>query len=280
METSQPIVDTPVEIHSEFLHWTSVIAGALVAAALSIILITFGASIGLSVASTSPTWRGTSSTFVLLSGLFLLLSALVSFGFGGYIAGRLRRTWNPGAHSDWVEFRDGAHGLTSWALGVVISVLVATAITASVSSRTAPTTAASAETSVGEKLIAYDLDRVFRSDRRNTGDLTYSRAEASRILLAATGREGAKSDDRAYLGRLIARETAIAQPEADRRADEALAATATAVKKARQSAVILGFSIAAALLLGAAAAWYAARLGGEHRDQAQGIPLSWRLERI
>jgi hypothetical protein len=280
VETSQTVTAIPVEVRSDFLHWTPIIAGALVASALFIILITFGSAIGLSVASTSPTWRDTSSTFVLLSGLFLLLTALVSFGFGGYIAGRLRRTWNPAAHNDWVEFRDGAHGLTSWALGVVIGALIATAVAAAVSSRTAPTTAAPAETSVGENLIAYDLDRLFRSDRRSAGDLAYSRAEASRILLAATSREGVRPDDRAYLGRLIARETAIAPPEAERRADEAVAATATAVKKARQSGVIFGFSFAAALLLGAAAAWYAARLGGEHRDQAEGTPLRWRLERI
>jgi hypothetical protein len=42
--------------------------------------------------------------------------------------------------------------------------------------------------------------------------------------------------------------------------------------------VIVGFSIAVSLLLGAAAAWYAARLGGEHRDQTA-PPLRWDLTR-
>jgi hypothetical protein len=36
----------------------------------------------------------------------------------------------------------------------------------------------------------------------------------------------------------------------------------TAVQKARRSAVIFAFSTAASLLLGAAAAWYAASVGG------------------
>ena len=44
-----------------YLHWGPIIAGALVAAAVSFVLITFGAGIGLSVASPSATWRDTSA---------------------------------------------------------------------------------------------------------------------------------------------------------------------------------------------------------------------------
>jgi hypothetical protein len=108
--------------------------------------------------------------------------------------------------------------------------------------------------------------------------LAYSRAEATRILLAATSREGMKPDDRTYLARVVASQTGVAQPDAERRVDEAVAAATQAVKKARQSGVILGFSVAASLLLGAAAAWYAATLGGQHRDQAA-PPLRWDAQR-
>ena len=87
-----------------------------------------------------------------------------------------------------------------------------------------------------------------------------------------------KPDDRDYLTRLVAQQTGIAQPDANRRVEEAMAAASLAVKRARQSAVILGFSIAVSLLLGAAAAWYAATLGGQHRDQAA-PPLRWNLSR-
>jgi len=266
VQTSERITTPPVVVRTDFVHWTPVIAGALVASALSLVFIAFGGSLGLSVASTAPTWRDTSATLTLLSGLYLVLTALVSFGFGGYVAGRLRTTWDPGLHSEFVEFRDGTHGLLSWALAVVISGLVAAVITTAVSSKSvAPVTTPVAST--GETLIAYDLDRLFRSDRREQGNLAYSRAEASRILLAATSRTGMKPDDRQYLSRLIASQTGIAQPDADRRVDEAVAAATLAVKRARQSGVILGFSIAVSLLLGAAAAWYAACLGGQHHDQ-------------
>ncbi len=253
------------------------IAGALVASAFSLVLITFGTSLGLSVASTAPTWRDTSRVLALASGLYLVVTAIVSFGFGGYVAGRLRPSWHTPLHRDFVEFRDGAHGLTAWALAVAITTLIAAVVAGIATSRTAPP-ASTPGSNTGETLIAYDLDRLFRSDQRRQSDLTYSRAEASRILLAGTSREGMKSEDRDYLVRLVANQTGIALAEAEQRVNEAISSATRAVKRTRQTGVIVGFSIAVSLLLGAAAAWYAARLGGEHRDQTA-PPLRWDLAR-
>jgi hypothetical protein len=260
---------------TSFLQWTPVFAGALVASAVSLVLIAFGTALGLGIVSSSPTWRDTSPTLTMVSGLFLLLAALVSFGVGGYVAGRLRERWHPSAHSDVVEFRDGTHGIVAWALAVVITGVVAAASVASLSSKTTPSATSSA-TTAGEPLIAYELDRLFRGDRRAVeGDVTYARAEAGRILLAATGRQGITPDDRAYLARLVAARTGLAQPDAERRVEDAITAASTAVQKARRSAVILGFATAASLLAGAAAAWYAACAGGRHRDNVA-PPLTWR----
>src|ERR1700742_1292209 len=72
------------------LQWTPIIAGALAAAALSLILITFAATLGLGVSSASPTWRDASIALWLLSGIYLILQSLVSFGCGGYLAARAR----------------------------------------------------------------------------------------------------------------------------------------------------------------------------------------------
>jgi ABC-type branched-subunit amino acid transport system permease subunit len=117
----------------------------------------------------------------------VLLAALVSFGLGGYVAGRLRERWDPSAHSEVVEFRDGTHGIVAWALAVVITGVVAVASAASLASRTTPAT--SSTTTAGEPLITYELDRLFRGDRRAVeGDINYARAETGRTLLAATGR--------------------------------------------------------------------------------------------
>lgn len=275
METSERVATAPVETATSFLQWTPVFAGALVASAVSVILIAFGSAIGLSIVSSSPTWRDASPTLALLSGLYLVLVAIVSFGVGGYVAGRLRERWHAGAHSDVVEFRDGTHGIVAWALAVVITALVAAASAAGIASRAVqPATTPAATT--GEPLIAYELDRLFRAERRPADiDLQYSRAEAGRILLAATGRQGITPDDRAYLARLVAARTGIAPPDAERRVEAAISGAMTAVQKARRSAVILGFSAAVSLLLGAAVAWYASCVGGRHRDQVA-PSLTWR----
>jgi hypothetical protein len=275
METTERIETVPVQATAPFLQWTPVVAGAFVAAAVSVILIAFGSAIGLSIVSSSPTWRDTSPALTVASGLYLLLTALVSFGFGGYVAGRLRERWTTSAHSDVVEFRDGTHGLLVWAIAVVITGLVAAASAASLASK-AVQPATSPQATTGEPLIASELDRLFRAERRPAdGDLTYSRAEAGRILLAATGRQGITPDDRAYLARLVASRTGIAPPDAERRVGDAIATATTAVQKARRSAVILGFSTAVSLLVGAAAAWYTSCVGGRYRDGVS-PSLVWR----
>jgi hypothetical protein len=266
VEAPGPTAALAVEVTTSFVQWGAVIAGALVAAAVSLVLIAFGTAIGLSVVSSSPTWRDASPALAIASGLYLLLTALASFGVGGYVAGRLRERWDPAAINDLVEFRDGVHGALVWAIAVVVTGLVIAASAAQLTSKAAEQ-ANSPATTTGEPLLAYELDKLFRAEKRPTdGELTYSRGEAGRILLASAGRQGITSADRAYLARLIASRTGIAQPDAERRVDEAVTAANVAVQKARRSAVILGFSTAASLLLGAAAAWYAASLGGRESD--------------
>jgi hypothetical protein len=281
VETSQRVTAVPVEtVPPPFLQWTPVVAGAFVAAAVSVILIAFGTAIGLSIVSSSPTWRDASPALAFLSAVYLLLTAVLSFGLGGYVAGRLRERWHPGAHTNEVEFRDGTHGAVAWALAVVITGLVAAASATSIVSRAVQPTA-SPEATRGETLIAYELDRLFRGDRRPIeGDITYSRAEAGRILLRAAGRQGVTPDDRTYLVRLITARTGIAQPAAERRVDDAIAGATEAVHKARRSAVILGFATAVSLLFGAAAAWFASCAGGRHRDNvAPSLTWRWRSPR-
>jgi hypothetical protein len=142
MESSERTAALPVESGNIFLSWTAVIAGATLAAALSLVLVAFGSAIGLSVASTAPTWRDTTATLAALSGLYLLLAAAISFGFGGYVAGRMRVRWTGTLHNDFVEFRDGSHGLVCWALAVVISGVAAAIIASTLASKAAPPAAA------------------------------------------------------------------------------------------------------------------------------------------
>jgi hypothetical protein len=250
-----------------YLQWTPVIAGALAATALSLILVTFAAAVGLGVSSTSPTWRDASAALWILSGIYLILQAIVSFAFGAYIAGRLRRPLAAGP-ADQVESRDGLHGLAVWALAVVLGSMVAAFVGAATVNRPSP---ASANASSAEPILSYELDRLFRAARRpSNADVRSERAEAGRILLTSSGHDGVSADDRAYLVQLVGAVAGLSPTDAERRVDNSIANAKTALTRSRRSTIILAFSLATSLLLGAVAAWAAACAGGRHRD---GAPL-------
>jgi hypothetical protein len=246
-----------------YLRWTPVIVGAFCAVAFSFILVAFAVAVGLGVSSTSPTWRDTSVALVLLSGLYLIFQSIVSFGIGGYIAGRARRTVEL-PRTEEVERRDGLHGLAAWALAVLLGAALAALV--GVSSYNRPS-AQTANATAAEPLLSYELDRLFRSDRRPPNvDLSSERAEAGRILLTASSHSGVSNDDKAYLVQRVAAVTGLSQPDAERRVDTATANAKTAIDRSRHSAIILAFSVAAATLLGAVVAWASACAGGRHRD--------------
>jgi len=254
------------------LQWTPVIAGALTAAAVSSILVSFAMTVGLGVSSAAPTWRDASVALWLLSGLYLVLQALVSFGVGGYVAGRVRAPYGL-AESDETEKRDGLHGVASWALAVVLGTVLA-AMVASAANRTNPLSSPSAATE--PSALSYELDHLFRAARRApTPELAPARSEAGRILLTASSHNGVSSDDRSYLVQLVSGATGLAPADAERRVDTVIANAKSALSRARASTIILAFSIATALLLGAVAAWMGAESGGRHRD---GKPVTgWML---
>jgi len=261
------------------VQWGPIVAGALTAAALAFVLHSFAAAIGFAAGSTSPTWRDASFALWFASGLYLILAALASYGLGGYVAGRLRSSLTTPAAADEVEMRDGVHGLLVWALATLLTAVVAFAIVQSVTRLAAPSAGGSgpAASVGGENIIAYDLDRLFRAERQPAeSNLTYSRAEAARILLTAAGHSGVSSEDRGYLVRLVAARTGLAAPEAERRVDSVIGTARENITRARRASIVLAFMAGAAALLGAVAAWFGATTAGRHRDGAS-IPslASW-----
>jgi hypothetical protein len=256
------------------VQWGPVVAGALATAALALLLHSFAGAIGISVSSTAPTWRDASIALVLLSGLYLILAALVAYSFGGYVAARMRSPLTAGTPEE-VEFRDGMHGLLVWALATLLTALFAFLGAQSLTRLAAPSGGPSgpAASVGGENIIAYDLDRLLRSDRSPEGDVNYTRAEAARILLTTASHRGMEADDRAYLIRLVATRTGLAPAEAERRVDGVSARAKENIARARKTAVILAFTAGAAALLGAAAAWFAACAGGRLRDGGAAPPL-------
>ena len=91
--SASPIYTEPVgavrnEAHSSGVSWAAAIAGAFVAAALSLILLALGAGIGLS--AISP-WAGAGASGSAVSKgaiVWTILMEIISSAFGGYLAGR------------------------------------------------------------------------------------------------------------------------------------------------------------------------------------------------
>lgn len=110
----------PVESSVSAVSSAAIIAGAFVAAALSLILIVLGSGLGL--LSVSPwDYAGASGKVIGFgTAIWLGLMQLISASMGGYLAGRLRTKWVD-ARTDEIFFRDTAHGFLVWAVGLVIT---------------------------------------------------------------------------------------------------------------------------------------------------------------
>jgi hypothetical protein len=260
-----------------YINWSSVIAGAIAAAALAFVLHSFAIGIGLSVSSTAPTWRDASFALVFMSGLYLLLVAVLSYGFGAYVASRLRpRDALTGVD---VEFRDGMHGLLVWALATLLSGLIAFAAAQLIPQLAAPSGSSHGPSaSVGaENIVAYDIDRLLRSDRRPPGDTTAMRAEVGRILLTASSHRGMLADDKAYLTHLVAQQTGLGPTDAQTRVNDVTARAKQNLDRARRVALLIAFMAGAAALIGGVAAWYAAVAASRHREGVASVHpiLDW-----
>jgi len=275
MAITEPTV--PSGVPGSDVHWSAVIAGAIAAAALASVLLAFGTGLGLAVNSASPTWRDASFALWFLSGIYFIFVALVSFGFGGWVAGRMRSRIVSVAAADETEFRDGVHGLLAWALAIVIAAVLAIAAAGVAAPAAVPGSGnAGPSTSVaGENTIAYELDQLFRSDRpAPAAEMTQARGEAARILLTSSSHSGVSPEDRDYLVTLVSSRAHVSPEEADARVSKVIPRAHDALKRARAAGVIIAFLTAVAMLLGAAVSWFAAKEGGREREIG-GAP-SWR----
>jgi hypothetical protein len=257
--------------------WPAIIAGAFVAAAVSLILLALGS--GLGFASISP-WPGrgvTATTFAATTAIWLILTQWVSAGLGGYLAGRLRTRWI-GTHAHEVFFRDTAHGLITWA---VASVLVAAAIGSSIGTSVAAAGravgAAGRTAAEGASAIshgsAYDIDRLLRPADVGAPQAD-PKPEVAHIIANAAVTGDIPDGDRAYLAQLVAARTGITLEDAQKRVDGFLSdvkdaeakakATADAARKVAAKASIY---LALSMLVGAFIASVSAALGGRLRDE-------------
>ncbi len=272
------------------VSWSAVFAGAVVAATASLSLFFLCAAIGL--AGVSP-WSGqgmSATAFGISGGIGLILVQWIASGFGGFVTGRLRTRW-ANLHSDEVFFRDTANGLLTWCIATLI---VAACLTSTISAVTrtgvqatatvAAGAASGAATSPAEgqggsstDATGYVIDTLFRGAAPTPAGNVDSRAEATRILIAAAASGEMPAADKTYLAQIVAQRAGIAQDEAQRRVDAMLAkAEAAKVKakevadKARKAASLGSLLVFLSLVIGAFIACVGAALGASYRDD---VPL-------
>ncbi len=283
------------------VSWPAIIAGAFVAAAVSLILFALGSGLGFAAMSPWPGEGVSGVSVAVTAAIWLILTQWISAGVGGYIAGRLRTRWI-GTHTHEVFFRDTAHGLITWA---VASVLVTATVAAALSSTmgaaghmmgaagqrsmhgappnspmhgAAPNLgAASGETMPKAASVAdYNLDRLLRPADAGAAAQTTAdpKPELARIIANAVATGSLAEGDRAYLAQVVAQRTGVSPQDAQKRVDDFTASAMDAEAKvkaaadtARKRAAEASIYLALSLLVGAFIASVSAALGGRLRDE-------------
>ena len=251
---AMPVLDKP-----RYLEWGPVLAGALAAAAISVLLLTFGAAVGLSVTSPWPN-RGVSLTVAAWAVIWWSVAVeICAFSAGGYLAGRMRSRWGDSI-TDESQFRDGAHGFMVWALGVLVgavllamtggAVLKTGAQTAGVVAAGAASGASSNSAAMTTAPTDYAVDLLLRPAPRGAsasatapvapaaapvnaaqrgegiqvprGDDTALRMEAGRIFAVSIKNREFSASDRDYLTQVVMNQTGLPEAEAQKRVDAAM----------------------------------------------------------
>jgi hypothetical protein len=277
------------------LSWGAVIAGALAAVAVTIIVVALGTGIGMSLAS-PYSYSPSGSTLTIMGAVWLVFAQAIGFAVGGYIAGRLRR--DPAAlRTAEVKFRDGANGLTVWAIGVAVSTVVIAAAAGKIGNAVENTAGAAASLSAtaGQgPSMDYFVDSLLRTSPQpgansaaaavpgapnaeqnnapvNAANARMQRDQVSRILFTALGPKGLSSNDRAYLAQIVSAQTGLSENDAQQRVDDVVNTVkqdaTEAADAARKAAAYLSFWTFMSLLFGAVCATLGGMLGGDLRDE-------------
>lgn len=256
------------------ISWAAVLGGAAVMCAMTLLLMSLGVGLGMSVVSP---WGGSgvsATTFKVGTGIYFIVVAMISSGLGGHIAGRLRRRY-VGIHDNEVYFRDTANGFVAWA----VASIVGAALLASSASMLAGTTAAGAMASRSQDggPAAIYVDRLLRNPTAapaaaGASPGTDTRGEINRLLATSLrDHKDLSADDRDYLVQVVSQRTGLSQADADKRVTDVTNQAKSDLDAARRATLQLSLWLTASLFLGAFAAAIAAAEGGAVRDNNWGV---------
>jgi hypothetical protein len=296
-----PVPRTDILQSDTAISWRAVIAGAAAAMALTLVLLAIGSAVGFSSVSPWANAGVSATTFHIGSGIYLVVTAMLSSTVGGYIAGRLRSKWT-GVHNYEVQFRDTAHGFLAWAVATILG--AAFLATASTFIAGGVATGASGGASAGaasgaqrDNASAYTVGQLFRpvagapagsaaaapsagttaapveaansgaSNARGGGAPNANRQAVVVLTHSAANGGTLSGPDRTYLAQLVAAQTGASQADAEKRVDEVMTQAKADADKARKAAAALSIWLAISMLAGAFSASLAAIEGGQLRDR-------------
>lgn len=170
------------------VQWGPILAGVSITTGTGLVLLAFGATLGLSVTSPYEGEGLSPVAFVIMAGLYLLWVQIMSFFMGGYVAGRLRGR-APGVSEHEVDVRDGLHGLVVWGVGVVAAAFISFVGVGGIgaTSQAADTRTSSAVASVVDEQIAEAAAQEAPAAAPHDADTAERRAEVVRKLTVISG---------------------------------------------------------------------------------------------
>ena len=131
-------------------NWGAVIAGAVIATAITFFLISVGSGLGLALTSARSATATGLKAFLGLGAVYFIAAQAFGFAVGGHVTGRLIGT--PERESEEEHFLADAHGLAVWALAVVFGLALVT-LTAAATTSGAAAKAATPATYWADKLL-------------------------------------------------------------------------------------------------------------------------------
>jgi hypothetical protein len=198
--------------------------------------------------------------------VWLIVTQIAASALGGYLGGRLRTKWT-NVHTDEVYFRDTAHGLLVWAVGMVITAGFLASAAASFAGAQRPVN----PSNVGQESVldpnAYFVDTLLRGNGSAAQQPDPSeRAEVSRIFIHDLPHGTLSDGNRTYLAQLVAARTGVNSSDAEKRVTAVFTEAQESAEGARKAFAHLSLWLFVALLSGAFSASYAGTIGGKQRD--------------
>jgi hypothetical protein len=290
-----PDYASPYPLSLSSVSWGAVIAGGIVAAAVSLFLLAFGSGVGFLVVSPWADRGMSATTFAWSAAIYLICVSMISSTVGGYLAGRLRRRW--AVDPDEVYFRDSAHGVLTWAFALLLGASVLASATTNLlggaAAGLAPAAATAGTSAAQSPLVEGYVDQLFRAPAPTAApgagqsaapatapalasggaqSASDARAEVGRLFTRGLQRGGdITAADRGHLAQVVAARTGLPPAEAERRVNDVVTQAKQAADEARKAAAKLSLWLAAAMLAGALAAAFAAIEGGSLRDRVRAV---------